>query len=656
MRLRSFVLVAAAVLLVGGGTALAQAPAGAPYVYVSNPNAGQIVKVVSDTDYTVVFEQRKLAVEDMVVGPDDMLYACAPDAGLVFRLDPNTPPAGGFPYTRTTVHTVYQRTAGGPQYPQCGWFSDKGDLFLTDRSSPTAVWEYSNLVPLSPNADPAELITRVPASAVGSGFNGQGVTQAAPGDLLFADKNSGIIYKLPFDPIFRFESPDSLGAELLYAGLTSPIGIARAGNGTVFVASGTTVQSRGTAPCSDLSFNGQSPQFLQFTADSVLYVASTSKQAATLWRVDYNEDGLCTDPTAIITFERPTWVPGMSGVALPRTSRDGFETDPPAGVTAHYYFSFKDHAYEINVTGCEPNVTASEIPPDCLANLIGGGYLTTDPNDPNGVVNATGAPVTYAGDGGVAQVYHVTKVDGTGPCDPGITQAISAYTALVKNPRIIRCTFSAGTDICNPPAPTPDDYCEIISLESFFPFDGVFPDDGRIEGSRGSSDFSEYFFADISLAQDDPFIDSTPGCFCGWESPLPNIYMLDPDDPFFGLPVYNSGSSVPLKFRVAALAPDQTCDTFDPCATSPDGYVTGARVLLSVAKIFDGNGEKVFVPIRPESTSASVPGTIFGNPSSPSTPYHYNLDTSGYAPGVYQSVAVALTDNFAVEWTYFAIR
>lgn len=653
MRLRNTVVAAAAVLLLGTGSAAFAQTTGAPHVYVSNPAAGQIVKVVNGSSYQVVFEQRRIAVQDLVVGPDDLLYACAPDSGLVFRFDPAVAPPGGFPYTSATVTTIYQRTAGGPRYPQCGWFSDKGDLFLTDRGSSTAVWEYSNLVPLSPDAGPATLITRVPASDVPAGFNGQGITQAAPGHLLFADANGGAIWSLPFDPIFRFDSPLSPGATIAYSGLTSPIGIARSGNGTLFVATGTEVRSFGAAPCSTLAFGGQKPQFLQFTADDVLYVASTSKQAATLWRVDYSNDG-CTVPAAIITFERPTWIPGMSGVAVPRTARSATLDTPPPGVQTDYFFSFKDHAYEVNVAGCTPTIEASETRPECLARLISGGFLTSDPNDPNGEITATGAPVTYAGDGGVAQLYHVTKASGV--CDPGIGHAISAYTPLVKNPRIVRCVIPEGTDVCDADPLDPNTYCEIITLDSFFPFNGVFPEDGRIEGSRSTSDFSEYFFADISLAQDSITFDNTPGCFCGWESPLPNVLMLDPVDPFLGLPTFNSGSAVPLKFRVAALPDDgRTCEDIDVCSTSPYGYVAQARALLSIAQVFDGQGEPVFVPKMPVSTSSSVEGSIFGNPSSPNTPYHYNLDTSGYPPGIYQAVAVALTDNFAVDWTYFAV-
>jgi len=635
------------------------APAIAVDLFVSNPAEGAIYSLDSgggaEQTPALLFSERRFEIGDLVMGPDDLLYVCAPDEGMVFRFDPIAAEAAGG-YSLDDVEVL---DTTGIVAPQCGWFSDKGDLFLTDRLSETAVWIYKDLVPLSLAAPAAELATLVPAAGLFAGFAGKGVTQAAPGDLLFVDQANDQVGLLEFDPIFRFEAPTSMGPYAAYTGLTNPVGVARSSGGAVFVASGAQVVSFESGACSAFSFNGQTPQFLQFVSDDILYVASTSKKAATVWSVDV---GSCGAPQPIFTFERPDYVPSLSGVAVPRTARtEGSTTTTKSD--ADFVFNFRDHAYELSFTpegSCTPNpITATGLRPACLARLLSppaaGGYLYDDQNELG--TDATGTPVPYAGDGGVAQVY---TLGGDCPGVEEIQHAVSAYTALIGNPRLVRCEFPEGIDLCAdelPPYCGPDDsgcvlaYCELTELESFFPFNGIFPDDART-GTR-TQEFSEYFIADIDLADGTV---NVPGCFCGWQDPLPNVATLDPIDPFLGLPLYNSGSSVPLKFKVAALATGETCETTDPCDGSPNGYVENAKVLLSVAKVFDAAGSPDFRPLVPTSTSSSVDGTIFGSPTSPATPYHYNLDTTGYEPGVYQAVAVALTDNFEVEWTYFAIR
>jgi len=647
--------------------AVTAAADGPDIIFVSNPDEGAIYAIDPSIPWdpdnpqapTLIFEERRFDLGDVVVGPDDLLYACAPDEGRLFRLDPAPVLAGAPPYSLDDVETI---PTPGVNAPQCGWFSDKGDLFLTDSGSATAVWVYSDLVPLTADAPAPSLGELVAADGVFTGFAGQGVTQAAPGDLLFVDQANNTLGTLPFDPIFRFDAPSSSGPTTTGPTLDDPVGVARLGNGTVFVASGDAVISFGDYSCGDITFGGETPQFLELTADDVLYVASTSKKSATLWTYDA---ATCTGPETVFTFSKPDFKPSLSGVAVVKTSRT--EGDSPVVMQPDYLFNFKDHAYELSFDPavCEPNpIVATEIDPSCLANLINGGYIVNDDNDP--LDGVSGIAVPYAGDGGVAQVYTLTGT--CAPVEKTITHAISAYTALIGNPRIVRCELPDGSDLCDPPDPCgPDDpsgcapaYCELITLESFFPFNGIFPEDARIAGTKSAttSDFSEYFLADVDI---DGSGDSRPGCFCGWEDPLPDIDRLDPLHPFAGLPSYNPGSSVPLKFRVAAL-PDSggSCNPDDPdyvdvCSGAPYGYVTGADVLLSVAKVYNADGVEDFTPLVPAATSATTPGTIFGNPSSPSTPYHYNLDTSDYETGVYQAVAVALTDNFVVDWTYFAI-
>lgn len=654
MKGRGLVIIAVAGLLLAGGLAFAQVPAepGPVDVFVSNPVLGQIWKVSFDGSDWIpptepLLEVRKTAIEDLIVGPDDRIYACAPNQGRILSLEQDG----------SDVRTLYDASKDdGPAKPQCGWFAYDGRLYVTDRST-SGLWYYQG-------GQFHEVPYSFPAN-----FFGQGITAAARGDLLFVDEANATVWNLPFNTIFDYQVDDL--EPLISSGLASPVGIARAGNGDIFVTDGGSLwihDDEGTPYATQPSpfAVGFDARFLAFASDDRLFVATTSPDEANLVEVVIDFSNYTYSFNTILTFAKQPDAdgeirvnkPAMSGVAVSRSSRDGVPTDPPAGSTADYYFNFKDHAYELTLsnTVCSPTPTviAQEMPPHCLKNLIDCYVGFEDNNDDGDVV--TGFPVTYAGDGGMAQLYWA---DGTCtetvPELGAISHAISAYTDLVNNPRVVRCDDAVmAVDFCAPCDPaTTEKYCQIITVESFFPFNGSLPDDGRIEGSTRTNDFSRYFFADVDLSVNDEDANK-PGCFCGWESPLPNIFMLDPNDPFFGLPEYNGGSAVPLKFRVAATD-GNPCGTYDYCAMPDFGYVTGAQVLLSVAKIYDANLGDVFIPMDPSETSGDD-SNLFGNPNNPSTPYHYNLDTTGYEPGVYQAVAVALTDNFAVDWTYFAIR
>jgi len=237
-------------------------------------------------------------------------------------------------------------------------------------------------------------------------------------------------------------------------------------------------------------------------------------------------------------------------------------------------------------------------------------------------------------------VYQVMPADGS-TCPSGepnlYEHAINAFYDLVPNPRI----GVKHSGPCDPPPPNPDDpppenpCFELIQLTSYFPFNGIFPDDGRI-GGRGDG-LSEFFLINVDL-----LANTGAGLFCGFTPPL--IASADIDDP--NLPEYNSGSVVPIKFKVADL------DAGGDCQNGP--FLTGVTAMLSVAKV-----RPDFDPIEdPEFSGGYDPDgpPIFHSPNSPSTPYNLGLDTNDYDPGTYQIVVVALTDNFEVQYTYFKIK
>ena len=55
----------------------------------------------------------------------------------------------------------------------------------------------------------------------------------------------------------------------------------------------------------------------------------------------------------------------------------------------------------------------------------------------------------------------------------------------------------------------------MAELNSYFPFNGIFEGDGRIASK--SDTFSEYFLVEVALATG-----TTPGYFCGFETPFRN--------------------------------------------------------------------------------------------------------------------------------------
>ena len=150
--------------------------------------------------------------------------------------------------------------------------------------------------------------------------------------------------------------------------------------------------------------------------------------------------------------------------------------------------------------------------------------------------------------------------------------SINAFTGYVPNPRIIRCTTHIEP---GDPATT----CSVIPLNTYYPFNGIFPDDGRISGTRGSTpaDFSWYFLADVDLEDND----TGNGEFCGFESPwyepeLPlrvdgTAYEWTDSDVLEAFtadhfPAFSTTESVPFKFYIAAS--DFGENTASPARTS----------------------------------------------------------------------------------------
>ena len=232
---------------------------------------------------------------------------------------------------------------------------------------------------------------------------------------------------------------------------------------------------------------------------------------------------------------------------------------------------------------------------------------------------------------------------------------MSAYTEDLFNPRIIRCDFSAPeiealaeADVCFPD----DTLCEVIDLASFFPGEGVLPDDGRISGSRSSTaDFSQYFVVDSG--PNGYSGEGEPGCACGFRPPVNNV-----DDPFGeGKSRFREGRSIPFKLRIT----DDVCDELDGCCQGD--YIAPSGVLLSIARLYDPDGVRDFQEIDFECNGGSCElEPYFADPKKPKSGYHMNVRTDGWAPGTYIATAtVTNNDPDADEYvvpvlvTYFDI-
>jgi len=611
---RSFVYLVV-IILAAGGSAFADKPGDggnpgsgiAPFVYVANTDGEQILEVDWTGTATSIYSEAGSTYEDIVVGPAGFLYACDPGNGVIKKINPAD-------FTAVTIHdgTV------APWEPQCGWFTANGDLLVTDRVAGSGVWKFEG------GASPA-----LPFLDLGPDFRGEGLTQAANGDLLIVNRGQGTIEQLPLDPqsgIFEF---GNLGT--LISGLTEPVGIARANfGGEIFVAEAGGVYrydaSGGPGTLCGAFGRKDRPFFLEAAPDDFLYVATTSNNDGKLWEIDAD-----TCSTILIQqFDKKDWVASFTGIALPYSNdyakppRD-FNGDPEV-------FGFGDHAYQLQLLAgtlddppCEVTVTAMETPPWCMAAVLTG---IPDLNDPLDPVDAH--VVIYAGENGRGWVYDVA---GSCPAsmDALYEHAISNFPPrYMSNPRIVVCESG---DICG--APTG---CEVIDLNSYFPFDGIIEGDGFTGGVRPA--FSQYFLIDVALKAG-----TGDGEMCAFEPPMFDVE--DIDDP--NLPTFSTTETVPLKFRVADAVLG-SCEAGGP-------YLENAQILMSMARVRDNFGTQVFEPVQVQSAGGSQleNPAIFGNPANPNQYYHYNAKFTGYEPGIYQMVLVALTDNFEYEVRYFRV-
>ena len=685
MHPRNTVAAFAAVLLLGAATTLAS---GVDTVYVSNPDMDRIYAIDTAAGPGqipgVVLYEAGSNYEDLVVAPDGSLVACDPSAGKITRIDnPDTTPS---------PNVVYTRSANGPQNPQCGWFTHTGDLVVTDRAAGGSAWMFldnlENFYQQCQGASPCRI-------DVDAAFRGEGVTQAADGDLLVVDRAQRTVWSLGYD-VYRAAFP--AGDDLIFgSAVNDPIGIARSSRGNIYIAVAPNrllkydrLGAASAIPACATAFGSKDrPYFLDFAADDTLYVATTGTNSGKVWQLDVegcdcngNPYDLppCDAPRVLFEFRKQAgYEKSTVGIGVPYLPASepnlgpflaGKPLPPPPFAPTTQLVGFGDHVYEFAAepAGCEVSIAAAEADPAYLAILAGTIDLDQyDPDypgcsvvgDPTYPCDIAARPVNYLGENGRGILYEVLPSPLTNPfCfAPEVDlyrHAINAYAGYVPNPRLVRC-------------PSPGDTytdCTLIDLNTYFPYNGILPEDTRVGATLGSStgDFSRYFLVDLDLNQD---ADAGDGVFCGFENPwyepmLPagaswnDADVLDHIDPASLLAI-STTQSFGFKFQIAAIQPDGSFS----CDSGP--FLENAQVLMSVARVRDA-ANLPLDPFEPKhvyaaGSSAVVDPAIFNDALNPNKQYHFNAKFPAfeYSPGIYQVVLVPLTNNFAAEVRYFRI-
>ncbi len=627
-------------------------------VYVANTDCGKLVNVNNGTpgwEDTVTSEGSHY--QGLLYGPDGLLYALDTTEGDIVRFAPPD-------QTPMDVHNF-----APPARPRLATFNNRGDLIIVDDAVGTGLFWLENTASVGSSLTFAADTDSIPGSTSKGTF--VDVITLANGDLL-ASTSDGGVYRFPFTPANSppYGTPDDVSS----SALVGTSAIARAANGTVFIAAGNTVDTYAFDEAGDLApLEPVEPSCATFgdaatiadmnvSADDTLYVTTVTPDAITgdnqgeLWEIPYytytngTAEFGCRAKSLLATFAPPEGggTP-LAGVAVPFTAREG-KPNPtlPPGVTVpdgSQLFNFFDSLYEfrpIDHTGCTIDVTAEEYSPSTVQGLLqSAGY-------PNG------RPITFYGDNGRALGYHYAAQAGADcPGDESVLyeHAINAYYSGL-NPQIMVCEDNGGT-------------CRVITFQTYFSGVGFFPDDGRIGGTNPT--FSTTFLVDLESGGRDYW-----GDFCGYQSPLSTVDLWNEGviplatDPL--VPVFQGGSDMPVKFTVADTSPEVQ----GSCKNGP--YVTeNLTAVLSIARIDPVQRTILEVIQHIDITGGGSydDGTdriVFDDPNNKNKPFALQIKLSQdgvpLAQGLYQVVVTDDTANtdgvdtyyFPAQTTYFAVK
>jgi YVTN family beta-propeller protein len=312
------------------------------------------------------------------------------------------------------------------------------------------------------------------------------------------------------------------------------------------------------------------------------FQSAVTPDGASVWQANSN----ATTFTSIISTASNTVVDTIpvtndlqdGGVAIPSAPPTSQSITQPLSPTAPNIFNFGPHTFTVqyppgtSFSGVNMTVVAAQVTQQTFKQRVAG---TT-------FANAT--CIVYSGAGGNCVDYKVT-------CSNSSGSSISCPS--VSTPSIdVKTAFDTLQSITNPgflSAPIGTNEWQNIFTAFYFP-----KVDATIKGHTNG--FSEFFAVDLG---------ATNGEGAGKLQFLSPLQQNDPR-------VFPAGTSIPVQFQLTSVA-------------NPSQAVTDAIAGISVVMISDANGNSVSNVVLQQPAAFEHQGSS----------YLYSLNTTGYAPGVY---------------------
>lgn len=586
---------------------------GAPQVFVTTGAAGPIYSInTSNGTVSPLITNPGADFEGMVVAPYNvgqsntdetthyLVYVCDTANSRVWRFDPSTP---------ASLEKIYDNN-GALTKPQCGRVTSTGDLVVSSTVAGSGLWLFSGVTNLALGSG-----LQTPTPLVGVAGSSEGVAQKNTGDLLVVDNTNGKVLRTPLAPA---------ATTTFISGLSQPYGIARRGDGVIFVdtqgnkPSLVQYSAQGATPTTCMTFKNNTPNFMQMALDNTLYVAVAGNNAGTVRSINANtcqQNHLYAIPQPAI------------GIAL-SPAMTATQNVTASNGTAIVNFGFA--AFELNqiVGACNGSISVGLASPAAINMLI---------------LNS-GSPATPAvnlGLDGFEAMFTTANLNG---CSAGSStsnvnnfQMSHLLSPGVVNPEIVVCTEpTVSPTNCQP---------QNTSLAQIggWPIGGYLPNDLSSGGSKSLK--CRIFMANalpVSGAQG-----QEAGIFCGFQSPLSNTFTGTLNSWNLAQAAnITDGKSVPVKIKLASAT--GSCQN--------GSYITDATAILAVAQILDSKGNNVFVPIGLVSNGSSGLGQpLFKGDGNQQ--YLFNWDSSSCImpsgvtqvcpKGTYSVTVLFLTNNTA---------
>lgn len=590
---------------------------GAPQVFVSTGTAGPIYSIDTATStVSPLITNPGADFEGMVVAPYNvgqsntdesthyLVYVCDTANSKVWRFDPSSP---------ASLETIYDNN-GALTKPQCGRITSTGDLVVSSTVAGSGLWGFSGVTNLKLGSGlqtPTALIS-VPGSS-------EGVAQKNTGDLLVVDSTNGKVLRTPLA---------HAATSTFISGLSQPFGIARKGDGGIFVdthgnkPSLVQYNAQGTGQTSCMSFKNNTPNFMQMALDNTLYVAVAANNNGTVRSINANT---CQQNQSY-SIPQPA-----IGVAL-SPAMTATQNVTASNGTAIVNFGFT--AFELNqiVGACGGSVSVGLASPAAIDTLILNSGVPAD-------------PAVNLGLDGFEALFSTANLNGcaAGNAASGVTnfQLSNLLSSTITNPEIVVCTDANAP---NTPPPNCQPQNTTLTQIGGWPIGGYLPND--LTGGGSKSLKCRIFMASalpVAGAQG-----QEAGIFCGFQSPLSNTFSGTLNSWNLAQAAnITDGKSVPVKIKLAS-ANGGSCQN--------GSYITDATAILAVAQILDSKGNNVFVPIGLVSNGSSGLGQpLFKGDNNQQ--YLFNWDSSSCImpsgvtqvcpKGTYSVSVLFLTNNTA---------